>query len=105
MKKGRPGILLSVLAAADGLQPLSEAILKETSTLGVRYYPARRKKLKRKQRRFKSSLGVVTVKEAWYQGTSRVAPEYEDCARIAKRKRISLLKVFKTIEKEWAEKR
>lgn len=105
MKKGRPGTLLSVLAAPGHLHPLAETILRETSTLGVRYFPVKRKKLKRQVVRFKSSLGTVRVKQAWYQGTGRSAPEYEDCARIARGKKMSLWKVYNTVEKELADKR
>ena len=40
MKKNRPGVLLSVLSAADKVEALSSVLLRETSTLGVRLSPS-----------------------------------------------------------------
>jgi hypothetical protein len=42
MKKGRPGIQLSVLSDPDKVTPLSDLIFAETTTLGVRITPVNR---------------------------------------------------------------
>ena len=47
MKKNRPGVLLSVLAAADKVPELETILFRETATFGVRRYQVRRSKLRR----------------------------------------------------------
>ena len=47
MKKGRPGLVFSALARSASERAVAEAILRETTTLGVRVTPVRRLELER----------------------------------------------------------
>ncbi|HXV84343.1 MAG TPA: nickel pincer cofactor biosynthesis protein LarC [Candidatus Binatia bacterium] len=91
MKKNRPGILLSVIAEPADRDTLSRTILRETSTLGVRYYSVGRIILKRASKRLKTRYGSIRVKVVEEPGgTTRLAPEYDDLKRIASAKKIPL---------------
>jgi len=95
MKKNRPGVLLWVLGEATDREKLSALIFAETSTLGIRSYPVTRIALRRESREIKTVYGNVRIKIA-YGPDSRVhiAPEYEDCKRIAWEKDVPLKTVY-----------
>jgi len=101
MKKGRPGVLLSVLAARSVMEPLLRIVFSETSTLGVRIQPLERRKVKREVRTVKTSWGDVRAKVVLVNGAERITPEYEECKRIAIEKQIPLIEVYRMLEKEF----
>ena len=91
MKKNRPGTLLRVIAEPSRREKLAEIIFRETSTIGLRYYPVQRVILKRSAARVKTRFGPVKVKIIEEpDGTKRATPEYEDLRRIAQAKKIPL---------------
>ena len=94
MKKGRPGNVLSVLAPAGRLDELAEIVLRETTTIGLRYYGVERRVLERQVRAVATPYGAVGVKFSCIDGRPRAAPEYEDCARLAQEHRVPLLSVY-----------
>ncbi len=94
MKKGRPGQLLSVLVDSAQLDNVAGAILRETTTLGVRHYPVDRKKIHRRSETVSTKFGPIRVKVSEFDGRRRFAPEYDDCLRVAKEKRVPILSVF-----------
>ena len=94
MKKGRPGNVLSVLAPAGRLDELAEIVLRETTTIGLRYYGVERRVLERQLRTVATPYGAVGVKFSWIDGRDRVAPEYDDCARLAQEHQVPLLSVY-----------
>ena len=101
MKKNRPAIMLSVLAPASAENKLTEIIMKETTTLGMRVRTVSRHTAQREFITFDSSLGKVTAKVKRFHGEviSR-SPEYEDCRRIALEKDMPLQEVRRIIETE-----
>jgi uncharacterized protein (TIGR00299 family) protein len=85
MKKGRPGVMLTVIAPAGLEAALSELILRETTTLGIRVRPlAHRHEARREVRRVETPYGPIRVKVKWL-GREAVgaAPEYDDCLAAA----------------------
>ena len=95
MKKSRPGFLLTVLAKPEGLSGLSSIIFSETTTIGVRFYEAGRFILSRKSVRVKTEYGRINVKQSrGPDGICTSSPEYEDCVRIAKSRRVPLKTVY-----------
>ena len=95
MKKGRPGVMLSVLVDPDLVQSATDLIFRETTTLGVRLRRVERQTVSRRTEVVETAFGPVTVKIANYDGRARIAPEYEDCARIAREKDIPILDVYR----------
>jgi uncharacterized protein (TIGR00299 family) protein len=86
MKKGRPGIVLSALARPARERAVSEALLRETSTLGVRIGSLRRIELEREERTVEVGGEPVRVKLGRLNGeVINVAPEHDDCAAVAAR--------------------
>ncbi len=85
MKKNRPGFTLSVLAAPSDREALGALMLSETSTIGIRETPARRRTLERSWIPVRTQYGTVRVKAAGPAGRpSGFAPEYDDCRRLAR---------------------
>jgi uncharacterized protein (TIGR00299 family) protein len=102
MKKNRPGTLLRVVAEPPLREKLAAIIFRETSTLGVRYYPVGRMILKRRGSRIKTKFGAVKVKIIEEpDGTKRATPEYEDLRRIAQAKKIPLKILFEEVLKSF----
>ena len=84
MKKERPGTLITVLASPSDIPQLVDLLLAHTSTLGVRHWLAERRVLPRESVEIDTHWGKAKVKIARLHGLPpRIAPEYEDCRRIA----------------------
>jgi uncharacterized protein (TIGR00299 family) protein len=98
MKKGRPGILLSTLVNETKLDDILKVIFTQTTTLGVRIFEIRRKKLKREQKEIDTPFGKVKFKIAIIENSERLVPEFEECKRIAEEKNIPLIQVYKILE-------
>ena len=85
MKKNRLGTKLTVLAPADKLEELIAAVFKETTTIGVRFFPVERRVLERAFDRVKVGGAEIAVKVARLEGRPvSVTPEYADCVKAAK---------------------
>ncbi len=94
MKKDRPGAMLTVLCEAKDFDRLAHLLLSETTTLGIRYYEARRRTLDRAFEVVETPYGEVRVKVARHQNRlMHIQPEYDDCARLANEKGVSLIEV------------
>jgi pyridinium-3,5-bisthiocarboxylic acid mononucleotide nickel chelatase len=95
MKKGRPGQLVTLLAPPDLCEALVDLIFRETTTIGVRSYEARRRTLAREFVSVETPLGAVRIKVARSNGhILNAAPEYEDCRRIAAERGVPLKQVL-----------
>ena len=86
MKKGRPAVALSALAPHALRDAVIAAILRETTTIGVRFSPRERTVLARRSVEVTTKYGPIAVKVAMGPTgeTQNVAPEYEACAAAAK---------------------
>ena len=101
MKKNRPAVKLTVLSPPDKLEHLARLVLTETTAIGVRYYPVARLKLERTVEQRETSMGAVRVKVIRDGGTIlRIAPEFEECRRIAEEQGVPLLEVYRRVERE-----
>jgi len=79
MKKGRPGVLIQVIAENEKREELADVLFRETTTLGVRFYTAERRVQPREWVDVQTPHGIVRVKT----GDHGFAPEYEDARKIA----------------------
>jgi hypothetical protein len=84
MKKGRPGVLVTVLAPPDRREAIEELLFRETTTLGVRRQEWLRTELERETATVATPYGPVRVKVG-RRGTVvyNAWPEFEDCQRLA----------------------
>jgi uncharacterized protein (TIGR00299 family) protein len=95
MKKNRPAVLLSVLADPARREALVRVLFEETSTLGVRVSPVERVRIDRETREIETRFGRVRVKIGKGPGgVPNVAPEYEDCKRVANAAGVPLKLVY-----------
>lgn len=101
MKKGRPGIVLSVICETELADTAKNIIFTESTSLGIRTLPFRKDTLVRKFETTNTIYGKVTIKRSFYKGNEvSLKPEYEDCKRIASEKSIPVKEVFNTIMKQ-----
>ncbi|PAV30619.1 hypothetical protein CIL05_05825 [Virgibacillus profundi] len=100
MKKNRPGILLQLLCSNNNINKMKEILLKETTTLGVRYYPLTVHRSERIFTKVETRWGTVTVKQGVSNGeVFQSSPEFEDCKAIAEQHGIPLKKVYEQVWK------
>ena len=102
MKKGRPGILLSVMAGKSRLEAVTDIIYKETSTIGLRIQEIGRRKLPRKYLEVQSQFGLVRAKAVVRDGVESLSPEFEECKRIAAERGIPVLRVQEALLREFS---
>ena len=103
MKKGRPAHLLGILADQDRSEQIIETILAETTTLGVRYHTVERRVLQRTIRQVKTEYGTIGVKVGLVDNAQRIAPEYEDCVRLAREHGVPLLTIYQAASRAASE--
>jgi uncharacterized protein (TIGR00299 family) protein len=85
MKKTRPAVKLTVLCDRDKREDLINTILKETTSIGVRYFETQRVTMDREIREFPSKYGKVRVKSSVCgRHMVKSSPEFEDCKKIAR---------------------
>jgi hypothetical protein len=94
MKKNRPGHLLSVLVDPGQVQSVADIVLAETTSLGVRYHDVERRMLARSVKSVHTEFGDIKVKLAHVNGNLRAAPEYEDCAHLARSQKVPFQTVY-----------
>jgi pyridinium-3,5-bisthiocarboxylic acid mononucleotide nickel chelatase len=98
MKKGRPGHLLTVMAARDQAIALTDLLLRGSSTLGVRVTETRRVIADRQVVEVTTELGAARVKVKYLGGKAvEWAPEYEDARRLAKESGRELREVIRLV--------
>jgi uncharacterized protein (TIGR00299 family) protein len=98
MKKGRPGIKLTVLSKVADRESLIKTILKETTTIGLRFYEVNRVVLQREIKLVDTEFGKVRAKFSRLgDEILKAVPEYEDCRRIAKKLNIPLVEIMRRI--------
>jgi uncharacterized protein (TIGR00299 family) protein len=84
MKKSRPGVVLTALAAPDRAARLAELLFRETTTLGVRVGEVRRVRLPREMVEIETRWGRVPFKVSRLRGrATTVTPEFDVVRRIA----------------------
>ena len=98
MKKGRPGHLLTVMSPPELVAGLSDHLLRHSTTLGLRLTPVQRVIAERRIIEVKTPIGPSRVKVKELDGRAvDVAPEYEDCRRIARESGIDLREVMRIV--------
>ncbi|MFA5039578.1 MAG: nickel pincer cofactor biosynthesis protein LarC [Candidatus Omnitrophota bacterium] len=101
MKKSRPGFLLTCLSDRGNFDRMAAIVFRETSTIGLRYYPVSRLKLERSTARV-SVLGQgVRIKNVVTpSGSKRGVPEYEDCLAVARKTGRPLVEIMELAKRK-----
>ncbi len=102
MKKGRPGVLVTVIAPPSAREALEEILFRETTTLGVRRQEWLRSALERETARVETAYGPIRVKIGRRHGTVYNAwPEFDDCQRAAGEKGVAIKEVLAAALAAW----
>ena len=95
MKKNRPAHILSLIAYENDLKKLLVILFDESTTMGVRIREVKRLKLMHKSIIADTEYGKVRTKVAIYKGeVKNIAPEYEDCRKIAGKHKVPLKSIY-----------
>jgi len=101
MKKGRPGLMISVMANEKDIDAIADYLLENTTSIGIRYYSVSRKIVPREIKKVKTTLGLISVKEIILpSGEKRLTPEYESCMAIAREKKIPVKQILSKVISE-----
>ena len=105
MKKSRPGTLVTIIAAPDHREVLSDIVFRESTTIGLRFSEMTRECLGRSTTTVETRVGPVRVKVAQRGGRIvNVAPEFEDCVRLATSGGLSVKEVQALAHKAYLER-
>jgi pyridinium-3,5-bisthiocarboxylic acid mononucleotide nickel chelatase len=95
MKKSRPANKISVLSSETNRIKMTEILLHETSSFGVRYSRVGRTVLEREMKTVKTKWGPVKIKIGELNGlVIRISPEFEECKKISKKNKVSIKQVY-----------
>ncbi|MBU6391457.1 MAG: nickel pincer cofactor biosynthesis protein LarC [Planctomycetota bacterium] len=101
MKKGRPGIIISVIVSELHISSVEMVLFNQTTTFGIRKYKVVRKILTREFKELDTQLGKIKFKIGKFNNDIKsLSPEYEDCKRIAEEKGIPLKRIYDIISKD-----
>ncbi len=105
MKKNRPGTLVTVVAPPGRREALSDILFRESTTIGLRVTETERERLDREAVAVETPIGSIRIKVARRDGAIRnAAPEFEDCARLAAERRLSIKEVQAIAVKAWLDR-
>ena len=92
MKKGRPATIMTVMCADEEAEKerFVRLIFKYTTTIGIRELISERYILDRSEETLRTPFGDVRCKRVSGYGAERFKFEYDDLARIAREKGISI---------------
>jgi uncharacterized protein (TIGR00299 family) protein len=100
MKKNRPAILLTVICPSERMLSIIDFLLRETTTLGLRWHEEERAHADREILTLKTKYGEIHFKLARWEGKAiSLSPEYEDCKRLALKKGVPLKEIFEAANK------
>ena len=96
MKKGRTGVQITVLSDPDLMPALREILLRETTTIGLRWSIEKKLALDREFVEVETEWGNVRIKIArWPSGRiANALPEYEHCRTLARQHSVPIKQVM-----------
>jgi uncharacterized protein (TIGR00299 family) protein len=98
MKKGRPGIKLTALCDNSKKDILIKELLRETTSIGLRFYRVGRATMEREMKAVNTGFGKISTKVSRYgDEIIKAKPEYEDCRQIARKKNVPLRDVLDSV--------
>jgi uncharacterized protein (TIGR00299 family) protein len=106
MKKNRPALKLTILAELAKMDTLIQTIFLETSTIGVRYYPVKRRILERKSSMVHVLGTEIPIKVARLgENEINVHPEFSACKKAAKKANRPLREIMRLALEEYEKKK
>jgi uncharacterized protein (DUF111 family) len=100
MKKGRPGVGLTVIAPQAAREGLLARMFADSTTLGVRIMEVDRVTARRWPETIETPYGPLQVKVMEYGGRRRLLPEYEACRKMAQEQGLPLIEIYRLVPRE-----
>lgn len=97
MKKGRPGMLLRVIAEPLRRPAVTDVLFSETTAIGLRMRREARITLPRETVRVATCWGELPAKRILSPVGAKIVPEYEVCRRVALEHQVPLAEVYAAI--------
>ncbi len=105
MKKNRPGTLMTIVAAPEHREKLTDIVFRESTTIGVRFQEMLRDCLDREMVTVGTAIGPVRFKIARRHGqVVNAQPEFDDLAKLAAERSIPIKEVQALAQKAWLER-
>ena len=105
MKKNRPGTLMTIVAAPEQRETMTEIVFRESTTIGVRYQELSRECLDREMVTVTTPLGPVRFKVARRGGrVFNAQPEFDDLAKLSKERGIPIKDLQALAQKAWLDR-
>lgn len=95
MKKNRPAYKLTVICKIEDFEKMQNIIIKETTTIGIRYREEKRVELEREFIEMDTEYGKVKAKKVRHNGEEYIYPEYESIRELAEKNNIPLKNLYK----------
>lgn len=99
MKKSRPAYQLQVICKPEDQEKLEAIIFRETTTIGIRSYPAGRTVLERRVETIDTPFGKMPVKICRFREEEMIYPEYEEVKKYCRSTGASFREVYEGIRK------
>ncbi len=94
-KKGRPAYLVTAMAEEAAVGKVADALFRGSTSLGLRMRREERICLQREWKNVSTPWGAVRVKIGLRDGVAaNVAPEFDDCARVADAAKAAVREVY-----------
>jgi len=95
MKKGRLGVCLGLLCEARHVAAVSKFLFRESTALGLRFWPIERQVLSRKTVQAQTDYGPIRVKQSFLEGQwIQTKPEFDDCLAASQKHQVPLAVVM-----------
>jgi pyridinium-3,5-bisthiocarboxylic acid mononucleotide nickel chelatase len=104
MKKGRTGVQMTVLSSPERMPTLRDLLLRETTTIGLRWRLENKMALAREFVEVRTKWGKVRMKIARWESeeVANASPEFEDCRKIAREHGVPLKQVMQEAMRVWS---
>lgn len=100
MKKNRPAQMFSIIVYEQNLKEILKVLFSESTTLGVRIKEVKRLKLTQQNFIAETKYGKIKVKVGIFkEDIKTIAPEYQDCHKIAQQYQVPLKEVYEEAKK------
>ncbi len=101
MKKGRPGVVVSVLCPFVAVEQCKQILFSQTTTLGIRAYTVNRYSLPRELTTVTLYGEEIRIKQSHRYNELSPKPEYEDCKKVALKTGKPLYQIMEEALKEY----
>ncbi len=82
---------------------LIDSVFKETSSIGIRYFPVERRVLERRTAKVKVLGEEIAIKIAILDGKEvNIQPEFSDCQMLAEKRHIPVKNIIERVLKEYS---